>query len=130
VALLLVLAGVSGCGGDSGAGLTVDGQRVPEQRLTAAVEGLCEARSDVGDLTAARAAFYDRSHEMLHVIAAALEPVDRAHAARLLRAKQAVEAGLAAPAAPAELGNELDRLTEVTRAGLDRLGVGSSACSQ
>ncbi len=97
--------------------------------LTAALQGLCLARSQAqGDSNPVRATFYDRSHEALHTIARELEASDRSLAARLLEAKEAVEADVnAQPPAPA-LATDLDHLIDVTRQGLSRLSVPAGLC--
>jgi hypothetical protein len=77
---------------------------------------------------AARTTFYDRSHEPLHTIARALEPVDRPLAGRLFEAKEAVEADLSSPSRAPTLSRDLDRLLEVTRASLHRLSVDAPSC--
>jgi len=92
--------------------------------MVRAVEGLCLARAQVeGDAKAVRGTFYDRAHDALHTIARELETVDRVLAARLLEAKEAVEADVnAEPPAPA-LAVDLDHLIDEARQGLDRLSV-------
>jgi len=95
----------------------------------AAEAGLCQARAEAAsDPKAARATFFDRSHQGLHAIARELEGVDRAAAARLLEAKQAVEADFTGEASPAKLRDDLGVLSDTTRAGLDRLKVAVAAC--
>ena len=143
-ALALVVGAVSsGCGqggegGSGGEGGAPGGARaastatvpgLPAAQVDDAVEGLCQAREEAGgDVNPARTTFYDRSHDPLHAIAGALEPVDRPLAGRLLEAKQAVEADLASPARAASLTADLDRLLEVTREALARLSVPSPPC--
>jgi hypothetical protein len=58
---------------------------------------LCKAKAeaDAGDLASAKRTF-DDVHAGIHELATATEEVDRAAAARLLEAKQRVEAGLTA----------------------------------
>ena len=82
--------------------------------FAAARDGLCqagEAASD-GDAAQARAAFFDRSHQPLHELAAVAQEGDRAAAARLLEAKQRVESGL--EKASSTLADDLDTLAVVT----------------
>lgn len=127
VAALCLALGVTACGGggDEPAANNVAG--LPPARVEDAVLGLCQARGAAGsDVRSARAAFYDRSHEPLHALAGALEPVDRPLVARLLEAKEAVEAGLVS-GSPA-LTADLDRLLDVTRASLVRLSASSPRC--
>jgi len=95
----------------------------------AAVDGLCLARSQAdADPKSVRGTFYDRSHEPIHTIARELEAVDRALAARLLEAKEAVEVDVNAQPPAAMLASDLDRLIDVARQGLARLSVPTGAC--
>lgn len=84
--------------------------------------GLCSARSAArsGDVAAARGAFFDRAHQPLHELAAEATARDRFAAARLLEAKEAVEAGLG-QAAPS-LASDLDRLLTATVSAVDAIG--------
>lgn len=131
VGLVALGAGCSGSspGSSPSPGRTiVDGKdTVPVARLVDAAAGLCQARKVAAtDPVAARAAFFDRSHEALHIVARVLEPVDRPLAAQLLEAKQKVEAEL--DAGPPSLAGDLGRLSDVYRAGLGRLAIESSPC--
>jgi hypothetical protein len=92
-----------------------------------AVLGLC-AIAGATERDAAEAAFADRSHQTLHVIAAAVQEVDRAVAAELLEAKQAVEADLAEPALPAAFPDHVGSLLDATRAALDTIGLDAPDC--
>jgi hypothetical protein len=67
--------------------------------LKLAYQGLCDARAiaESGDMWGASDIFQSRSHAYLHEVAAKVQAVDREVAARLLQAKQAVEAQLATP---------------------------------
>ncbi|HYX43402.1 MAG TPA: hypothetical protein VE760_00055 [Acidimicrobiales bacterium] len=95
----------------------------------AAFLGLCAARSvAASDVNSARSTFYDRSHDPLHSIARDLEPVDRALAARLLEAKEAVESDLRPDRPPPSFGPDLDRLVEVTGQALARLSLPVPRC--
>jgi hypothetical protein len=104
--------------------------------LDEAVEGLCRATDLArgGDVAGASGVFQDRSHEYLHVLADDLMDVDRAAAARLLEAKQRVEAafgdpGSADPEGTAALLSDLQSaLAEAaTAAGLDPSSCGEDA---
>jgi hypothetical protein len=109
--------------------MEIRGERVPVTHLRGVVEALCEASDEAArDAEAARRIFFDRAHDPLHDIAAAAEKVDRSSAARLLEAKQAVEADLEATAAP-ELTSDLGRLIVATRDALEDLSVSTEGCN-
>lgn len=113
---------------DNPATMEIRGERVPVTQLRGVVEALCEAQDEAArDPEEARTVFFDRAHDSLHDIAAAAEEVDRASAARLLEAKQAVEADLEATAAP-ELASDLGRLIGATRGALRDLSVSTEGC--
>ncbi|MDP8938026.1 MAG: hypothetical protein M3O23_09925 [Actinomycetota bacterium] len=133
VALALALAVLgAGCGGDDGpvTAVEVGEEKVPATRLADALQGVCQARAHaaVGDVEQARRTFFDRSHDTLHVLALALEPVDRAKAGELLLAKQLVEADLESTPVREGLARDLGRLGEVTRSALARLEISTPAC--
>lgn len=92
------------------------------------VLGLCEI-VDSTDRAEAEATFLDRSHETLHVIAAATEVRDRAAAADLLEAKQRVEADLAGEELPPGFAADVEALVDATRAALDSIGLNAPPCS-
>lgn len=130
-ALGLVLLG-SGCGGSDGEDTTSPppsgalGPVTPEAAENA-VLGLCEL-TDATGAAQAEATFLDRSHQTLHVIAAATEARDRAAAASLLEAKQVVEADLSERDLPSGFGEDVGRLIEATRAALAAIGLDARAC--
>ncbi len=66
---------------------------VTQPSLDAAVGGLCQARSDFqqGDQAAARTVFYDKSHLLLHQLAAQVQDKDVTTATNLLLAMYFVE---------------------------------------
>lgn len=84
--------------------------------------GLCDSRrlAGNGDADGARRAFFDRSHAPLHRLAADAGESDRAAAARLLEAKNAVERDFGG--GPANLQSDLDRLLATTRSAIDVTG--------
>ena len=132
-AALVLAAAIEGCGDGRGQGErssaapTVAG--LPPRDVEEAVKGLCQVRAEAGtDVKSARTTFYDRSHEPLHGIARALEPVDHQQSALLLEAKAAVEADLDAGSATPWLTGAVDRLLTVTRASLARLSVTPPSC--
>lgn len=136
MAVAALVVGLAGCGGSGGSAKAPTGpptsttaSTLDVATMTAAVGGLCTARAQADtDVKSVRATFYDRSHEALHTIARALEPVDRVVAARLLEAKQAVEADVNAQPPRATVAADLDRLLDVTRQGLARLSITAPRC--
>jgi hypothetical protein len=92
-----------------------------------AVSGLCDLRTAT-DGVEAEATFLDRSHETLHVIAAATVVRDRSAAADLLEAKQKVEADLAFAELPPDFATDVGTLIEATRAALEGVGLEVPAC--
>ena len=101
---------------------------VTSAAAVAAVEGLCSVR-DAADAPAAKATFYDRTHQELHVIAAATEERDRQAAASLLEAMQRVEAELEHPPLPGGFSDDVETLVEATRGALESIGLDAPACS-
>lgn len=92
VVVLLVTIPLVGCGGSN----ADDQVERPSGRFSSLNLVLCEAAdaADAGDEAGATGSFED-AHSALHELAAATEAVDRAVSARLLEAKQAVEADAA-----------------------------------
>jgi hypothetical protein len=125
---VLVLA--VACGGSSNTSqktITVGGDHVTVAHLRDAAAGLCEARSAApSDPAAARADFYNRSHDSLHTVARALEAVDRSQAADLLVSMQKVESDL--ETRPPGLAADLGQLADLYRAGLGRLAITAAPC--
>ena len=72
---------------------------VTQPSLDTAVDGLCQVRSDFqqGDMTAARSVFYDKSHLLLHQLAAQVQAKDVPTATNLLLAMYYVENLIPAP---------------------------------
>jgi hypothetical protein len=131
IATASVMVGSVACSSspnDNAATMEIRGERVPVTQLRGVVEALCEADDEAArDAEAARRIFFDRAHDPLHDIAEAAEEVDRSSAARLLEAKQAVEADLEAMGAP-ELASDLGRLIVATRDSLEDLSVSTEGC--
>lgn len=102
---------------------------VTEEAARAAVRGLCEMQGErSSDLEAANAAFFNESHEELHVIAAATEVVDRAAAGRLLVTKERVESDLARSHLPDSFVPDVAELIGATLAALEAIDVDVPAC--
>jgi hypothetical protein len=133
VAAALVLAA---CGGYGGADQVTTPPAPPSGSLgvvtsdaaVAAVQGLCDVR-EAPSAPAASATFYDRTHQELHVIAAATEERDRAKAAALLEAMQRVEAELERPLLPAGFSADVETLVGATRGALASIGLDTSGCT-
>jgi hypothetical protein len=92
-----------------------------------AVEGLCDIAGET-DRDAAATIFFDRSHQTLHVVAAATEVVDRTAAANLLIAKQAVEEDLRQPILPNGFAGDVEVLLGALREALATIGLDAPAC--
>ena len=110
---MVVAAGCSGTG-DGGSTTSSDDRHV---RL---YQGLCQARAQARQPEAAREIFFDRVHQPLHQLAAEAADADRAVAAKLLEAKQAVERDLAED--PQLLPGDLEALAEATRRAIAATG--------
>jgi hypothetical protein len=92
--------------------------------------GLCAAISAAqdDDVSEARAAFYDRSHDGLHELAASTAEVDRAAAAQLLETKQRVEALLEGTPPPGDLSAALGPLVDATARAAGVVGEAVNRC--
>lgn len=90
----------------------------PSSRFQSAFEGLCQSREQAGNAEAARATFFDESHQALHELAMELEGTDRRTAAELLEAKAKVEVALDRLSTSSLRQEVLAELIEVTRTGL------------
>jgi len=101
---------------------------VTPDAAAAAVQGLCDVR-DAPDAPAANAAFYDRTHQELHVIAAATEERDRQAAGALLEAMQRVEAELERHLLPGGFSADVEALAGATRGALDSIGLDVPGCT-
>ncbi len=98
-------------------------------RFEDAQSGVCEAAAAAAsDVEAAEAIFFDRAHDSLHELAAALGDTDRVSAARLLEAKQDVEAELKGAARREIVRDDLVALAAVTGDALDVLGIERAEC--
>lgn len=135
--LLAAALSLGACGGDGGGSDHVSTPSalpsgslgvVTLEAARATVQGLCGVR-EAPDASAAKATFYDRTHDELHVIAAATEEQDRSAAASLLEAMQRVEAELEHPPLPEGFSADVDALVGTTRAALEAIGLGAPACT-
>lgn len=113
VVLLVVAAGCAGTG-DEGSPTTND------DRYAQLYQGLCQALARASQPEAARETFFDRVHQPLHELATEAAGADRAAAAKLHEAKQAVERDLAHD--PESLRRDLDRLAKATRRAIAATG--------
>lgn len=110
---LAVLIAAAACGSDSQAPSGTS-------PYTTLYQGLCQTHVEATHPDAARRTFFDRVHQSLHELAAEAAASDRAAAARLLEAKEAVERDLAGE--PSVLRADLDRLLEATRLAIRAIG--------
>lgn len=114
--------------------LEVGDRSVPAERLVATVRTLCEVESLADDARneEARQLFFDEAHDSLHLIAAAVEEVNRPASARLLEVKNSVEEDLRGPSGAERdphLVEATGRLKSETRSALERLGIVSEDCN-
>lgn len=95
---------------------------VAERPYAQMEQGLRRARerAEAGDAAGARREFFDSAHDPLHRLAAEVVARDRASAARLLEAKQAVERSL--DEGSPSLADDLDRLEAAARDALGFVG--------
>ncbi|HEX9717414.1 MAG TPA: hypothetical protein VGA93_05665 [Actinomycetota bacterium] len=102
---------------------------VSQEAADRAISGLCLMRTTLAkDRDAANRVFYNRSHEELHVIAAATQDEDPAVAGRLLRAKERVESDLRPERLPGGFVRDLDALIAATREALGTIGLEAPRC--
>lgn len=128
LALLAAACGSDGSDGEDATAVPSGalGPVTPEAAAEA-VRGLCDV-AGATDRDDAEATFLDRSHDTLHVIAAATEVRDRGAAADLLEAKQRVESDLAGGELPAGFASDVRALIGATRAALDAIGLDAPSC--
>ncbi|MDE0805515.1 MAG: hypothetical protein OSA99_19615 [Acidimicrobiales bacterium] len=91
------------------------GGDVERARASGVLAGMCETlevSSNGGD---AQRPFYDEAHEDLHTLAADVTELDRAVAARLLRAKERVESALSAEFPDEQLTAMIQTLVDATQ---------------
>ena len=117
--LIAAMSSAAACGGDSN----------PNDPYQSAALGLCEAsmKAETNDVDAAGVEFYDTAHQPLHDLAAEVAEVDRALAARLLEAKEAVESGL--DTRETELGESFHALVAAADEALTATGHRPMPCA-
>jgi hypothetical protein len=134
--VLVVTVALAACG-SSGEGSVPSPSVLPSGSLgvvtqrdaDVAMRGLCEVRAvGASDRDQANALFYDRSHQELHVIAAAAEVRDRPAAGRLLQAMQRVEADLRGHRLPATFGADVEALIAASANALAAMGLTAPSC--
>jgi hypothetical protein len=91
-----------------------------EQAQPGEVDAVCDAlrAAEDGDVSRARAVFYDEAHDPLHALAATTAERDRPAAAELLEAKEGVESMLDADPDLPELAQALRGLADATAAAV------------
>jgi hypothetical protein len=130
-AVALAACGFSGQGSVPSASVLPSGSLgvVTQRDADVAMRGLCEVRAvDASDRDQANALFYDRSHQELHVIAAAAEVRDAPTAGRLLQAMQRVEADLRGPRLPATFGADVEALIAASAKALAAIDLTAPSC--
>jgi hypothetical protein len=105
------------------------GQTVATAKLLTIAGGICDsARQSGSSVDAARQTFFGQSHDGIHLIARGLQDVDRDASARLLEAKQKVEADFLSAAPGPQLATDLRTLAAVTRSSLAHFKVSAETC--
>lgn len=133
--LAAAVISLASCGGGGAADTVEPINEAKSLPIQIAYQGLCDARTlaEGGDVQSAADTFESRAHAELHTLADRVAATDRDVAARLLEAKQRVEAAFAVPTtSPDAIVPLLSSLeTEVANAaealGLDRPVCGSAA---
>ena len=128
-AILLLALAACASGAEEPLGALEEAEALP---LQIAFQGLCQSRAaaEAGDVLGASGVFQSRAHAELHSLADRLAGADREAAARLLEAKQRLEAAFAnaaAASAPAVAGLISTLELEVQRAA-EVLGQDPPAC--
>jgi len=108
--------------------VTIDGNALDVNELVA---GLCLARLQAStDPGAAEATYNQRSRNGVAIVASALKGSNSILASSLAEAAAGVEADLGTDPPRPTLDLNLGRLTEMTREGLARLAIRTSACEK
>ena len=135
-ALLLLALGTAACDG-SGGGRSPSSQPPVAGSLgpftasdaRAVVSGVCDMRDPAMGLDRANTVFFEQVHDRLHVLAAAVEPIDRTVSADLFEAKEKVELDLDDDALPASYPGDVTSLLGAVDAALDTAGLPATGCS-
>jgi hypothetical protein len=100
--------------------------------LQIAFQGLCQSRAaaEAGDVLGASGVFQSRAHAELHTLADRLSATDRDAAARLLEAKQRLEAAFEDPAAasPPVVAGLISAVEAEVANGAEALGLQRPTC--
>jgi hypothetical protein len=130
--LAVAVAALVSCGGGGAADTVEPIQDADSLWIRIAYQGLCDARTlaEAGDVQSAADTFESRAHAELHTLADRLSASDRDAAARLLEAKQQVEAVLSDPvtAAPETVAAGLLALEAEVANAAETLGLDRPTC--
>ena len=134
--LVVIALGTAACGGYGGGptpspqpAVSGSGGTFTASDASAVVSGVCELQDPQIGLDRANTIFFERVHEHLHVLAAAVEPIDRNVSADLFEAKEKVELDLAEDALPASYSGDVKSLLGAVGAALDDAGLPSRGCT-
>jgi hypothetical protein len=130
LASLLAACGDASTSGGAAPGPTVTGSlgAFDTSDAAAVVSGLCELRDPEISRDDANTTFFEQVHSRLHVLAAAIEPIDRPASGTLFEAKEKVELDLQGPQLPASFGDDVSSLLEAVTKALDVAGLPSGRC--
>jgi hypothetical protein len=132
IAVLTAVGSGAGCGAGAKPApvvVAMAGETVATAKLLTIATGICDAaRQAPGNVDAARQTFFGQSHDGIHLIARGLQDKDRAASARLLEAKQKVEADFLTPPPGPQVAADLRALAAVTRSSLAPFKVSADAC--
>lgn len=130
IALLLALVACAP-GAEGSIDALQEAESLPVQLV---FQGLCDSRAiaEAGDVQGASDVFQGRAHAELHSLADRLSSTDREAAARLLEAKQRLEAAFASPAAvsPAAVAGLISALEAEVADAAEALGQDRPVCGE
>ena len=134
--LVVITLATAACGGGGGGptptpqpAVTGSGGTFTAGDATTVVSGVCDMQDLQIGLDRANTIFFERVHEHLHVLAAAVEPIDRNVSADLFEAKERVELDLAEDPLPASYSGDVKSLLGAVGAALDTAGLPSHGCT-